>query len=113
MSKTKDLMRKGSFLVMISVFIKFIGFIYRIPMTNMLGDTGNSYYGVAFQIYSFFIILSTFGVSESISRMISERLAKREYANARQVFWMGLMYAGGSGIVYCSILLFGGGSDCG
>lgn len=108
MSKTKDLMRKGSFLVMISVFIKFIGFIYRIPMTNMLGDTGNSYYGVAFQIYSFFIILSTFGVSESISRMISERLAKREYANARQVFWMGLMYAGGSGIVYCSILLFGG-----
>lgn len=108
MSKTKDLMRKGSFLVMISVFIKLIGFIYRIPMTNMMGDTGNSYYGVAFQIYSFFIILSTFGVSESISRMISERLAKKEYANARQVFWMGLMYAGGSGIVYCSILLFGG-----
>ena len=43
MSRAKDLMRKGSFLVMISVFIKLIGFIYRIPMTNMIGDTGNGY----------------------------------------------------------------------
>ena len=36
MSKSRDLVRKGSFLVMISVFIKFIGLIYRIPLTNML-----------------------------------------------------------------------------
>ncbi len=108
MSKAKDLMRKGSFLVMISVFIKLIGFVYRIPMTNMIGDTGNGYYGVAYQIYSFFIILSTFGVSEALSRMISERLAKREYANARQVFWMGLMYAGGMGLLFCLVLILGG-----
>lgn len=107
MSKSRDLVRKGSFLVMISVFIKFIGLIYRIPLTNMLGDTGNGYYGVAFQIYSFFIILSTIGVSEAISRMISERVARREYANARQVFWVGLIYAGSTGLLYCLILLCG------
>ena len=107
MSKSRDLVRKGSFLVMISVFIKFIGLIYRIPLTNMLGDTGNGYYGVAFQIYSFFIILSTIGVSEAISRMISERVARRGYANARQVFWVGLIYAGSTGLLYCLILVCG------
>ena len=100
-------MRKGSFLVMISVFIKFIGMIYRIPLTNMLGDAGNGSYGLAFQIYSFFIILSTIGVSSAISRMISERVARKEYANARQVFWVGMIYALTTGTLDFVILWFG------
>lgn len=107
MSKVKDLVRKGSFLVVISVVIKFIGLIYRIPLTNLLGDTGNGYYGLAFLIYSYFIILSSTGASDTMARMISERLARQEYANARQVFRIGLLTSGSLGLISALLAFFG------
>ena len=89
--KSTELVRKGTFLLVISVVIKLIGLLYRIPLTNMLGNQGNGIYGLPFQIYSFIITLATMGVSTAISRMISERIARGEKANARLVFRIGII----------------------
>ncbi len=42
---------QGSILAIASIVSRIIGLIYRIPLTNIIGDTGNDYYGTAFQIY--------------------------------------------------------------
>ena len=51
-NKSSELVRKGTFLIIISVVIKFIGMIYRIPLTNMLGDQGNGSYVLAIGCFS-------------------------------------------------------------
>ncbi|MBQ5960405.1 MAG: polysaccharide biosynthesis protein [Firmicutes bacterium] len=105
--KSTELVRKGTFLLVISVVIKLIGLLYRIPLTNMLGNQGNGIYGLPFQIYSFIITLATMGVSTAISRMVSERMARGEKANARLVFRIGIIYAAVIGILVHVVLFFG------
>ena len=43
---------QGSILAIASIVSRIIGLLYRIPMTNIIGDTGNSYYSAAFEIYN-------------------------------------------------------------
>ncbi len=106
-NKSSELVRKGTFLIIISIVIKFIGMIYRIPLTNMLGDQGNGSYVLAFQIYSFVIMFSTYGVSQAISRMISQRMVHHEYANAHLVFRVGFLYSLAMGAAIFCLLHFG------
>ena len=50
---------QGSILAIASIVSHIIGLIYRIPLTNIIGDTGNDYYGTAFQIYNILLILQS------------------------------------------------------
>ncbi len=49
---------QGSILAIASIVSRIIGLLYRIPMTNIIGDTGNSYYSAAFEIYNILLIIS-------------------------------------------------------
>ena len=60
--------------------------VFRIPLTNWIGDDGMSYYGFAYSIYGALLVLSTAGIPLAISRMVSERIAVGEYKNAHKVF---------------------------
>ena len=48
---------QGSILAIASIVSRIIGLIYRIPMTNTIGDLGNSYYGSAFEVYNIMLII--------------------------------------------------------
>ena len=52
---------QGSILAIASIVSRIIGLLYRIPMTNIIGDTGNSYYSAAFEIYNILLIISAIG----------------------------------------------------
>ena len=41
---------QGSILAIASIISRIIGLIYRLPMTDIIGDVGNNYYGCAFDI---------------------------------------------------------------
>ena len=49
---------QGSILAIASIISRIIGLIYRIPMTKIIGDVGNSYYGTAFEVYNIMLIIS-------------------------------------------------------
>ena len=68
------------------IIIKVMGAVFRIPLTNWIGDTGMSYYGFAYAIYGALLVLSTAGIPVAISKMVSERIAIGEYKNAHKVF---------------------------
>ena len=42
---------QGSILAVASIISRIIGLVYRIPMTAIIGDVGNSYYGCAFDLF--------------------------------------------------------------
>ena len=48
--KEKSLAIQAGILASAGLTTKIIGFVYRIPMANILGNTGNGIYSVAFGI---------------------------------------------------------------
>ena len=49
---------QGSILAVSSIISRIIGFVYRIPITNALGEEGMGYYSQAYSIYSILLMLS-------------------------------------------------------
>ena len=84
---------QGSILAVASIVAKIIGMIYRVPLTNILGDTGNSYYSTANEIYTIILMVSTFSLPLAVSRMMSERIGRGEYRNANKVFLCAMRFA--------------------
>lgn len=80
--QTDDFLVQGSILAVTSILVRVIGLIYRIPMTRILGDEGMGYYGYAFEIYNFCFIISSYGMPMAVSKLVSEKIAKKEYKNS-------------------------------
>lgn len=103
--------RKGSFvkqaaiLASAGILVRFLGFVYRLPLTNMIGDEGNAIYSAGYYIYTFLLILSSAGLPAAISKLVSERIALRQYRNAHRVFQSALMISVSMGLFF-GILLF-------
>ena len=102
--------RKGSFvkqaaiLATAGILVRFLGFVYRVPLTNMIGDQGNGIYSAGYYIYTFLLILSSAGLPAAISKMVSERIAIKEYRNAHRVFQSALIVSGSLGLLFAILL---------
>ena len=103
----KSIVVQGSILALAGLISKIIGFIYRIPMANIMGNTGNGIYSVAFGIYNIALTLSSYSMPLAVSKLISSRLAKGEYKNSRKLFSKALIFAFIAGMTACMALLFG------
>ena len=75
-STAKNVLVQGTILAAASIIAKIIGLIYRIPLYNILGDVGNSYYSTANEIYSIILMISSFSLPLAVSRLMSERIQK-------------------------------------
>ena len=84
---------QGTILAAASFISRIIGLIYRIPMTNIIGDAGNNYYSAAYDIYNIFLMISSFSLPLAISKLVSARMAKGEEASTRRVLRGGLIFA--------------------
>ncbi len=104
-----DFLKHGSILAMASLIVRFIGMIYRIPMSNILGDKGNGIYAVAFDIYDIVLIVSSYSLPLALSKIISAQNSKREYKNIGKTFRCALTFALISGGVFGGALFLGAG----
>ena len=101
---------EGVILLMFSqVIIKIVGLIYKLYLTNKsgFGDKGNAIYGAAFQIYALFLTISSIGVPNAISKLVSEKVAVGDNKGAYKVFKIAFALFGMIGFVGSSILFFG------
>ena len=78
-SKTEGFMKSVLVLMISQVFIKLLGFVYRVYLTNRqgFGDEGNAIYSGGYQIYALLLTISSIGVPNAISKLVSERVAVR------------------------------------
>ena len=77
MIKRKENFWQGIFYLMTSqIIVKILGMVYSLYLTNKkgFGDEGNAICMSGFQIYALFLGLCSFGVPNSISKMVSENL---------------------------------------
>ncbi len=105
--KYNPMLMQGAILAIAGIFTKIIGFFYRIPMANLLGEEGNGIYSVSFGIYNVALTLSSYSFPLAVSKLISARLAKKERKNAQNVFITVLLFSIAVGICSFSLLFFG------
>ena len=89
------------------IFIKLIGFVNKIYLTNKqgFGDEGNAIYSSAFQIYALFLTLSSIGIPNAVSKLVSEKLAIGDTRGAHKIFKIAFVTFGMIGF-FCSITLY-------
>ncbi len=81
--KSTKLFVNGVLILTISnILVKLIGLVFKIPLHDILGDTGMGYFNAAYTIYTAFFMISTAGLPVAISYMISR---SRAAGNFRQV----------------------------
>jgi stage V sporulation protein B len=107
--KGSNFLVQGSILAFASIISRIIGLVYRIPMTGIIGDLGNSYYGSAYEVYSIMLIISSYSLPLAVSKLVSAQVAKGRRRMAYQVFKGAMLFAVVSGTV-CSLLVFFGAS---
>ena len=86
---------------------RILGFLYRIPMQNILGDAGTSVYGQAYSLYMFFFVMSSAGMPAAISKMVSYRMTIKQPGNALLVLKVALVVTGTLGFFAMLIMFFG------
>ena len=66
-------------LIFSQVLVKVLGLIYTLYLTNRpgFGDKGNGIVAAGYQIYAMLLTISSIGVPNAISKLISERVALR------------------------------------
>ncbi len=89
------------------LMVKILGFVYRIVITNVdgFGDLGNAYYTAGFQIYTVLLAISSVGIPNAMAKMVSERIAIKDYRGAHRIFKTAFLLFTVIGLV-CSGLLY-------
>ena len=88
MSTTKKQSFLGGAAILASAVavVKAIGFFYKIPLNNILGEEGKTYFDSAYQIYNVLLSISTAGLPIALSKLVSEAQAKGRENEKRRLF---------------------------
>ena len=114
-SRTRKKVKKESFmqgvlaLMFSQVFIKLLGYVYRCYLTNKegFGDDGNAIYGAGYNIYALLLTISSIGVPNAVSKLISERITLGDSKGAHRIFKVALATFSVIGLIGTLFLLFG------
>ena len=103
----KSFMKGAVILGAAGVLVKILGAFFRIPLANIIGDTGMAYYQTAYPVYVLLLAVSTAGIPTAIARLVSERTAEGNHREAWRIFRLSFGLLAGIGIVTCLILVIG------
>lgn len=91
--KSNSFLIQGIILAAAGIVTRLIGIAYRIPLNNILGDEGQGFYGCAFSIYNIALLLTSYSLPLAVSKLVSARVAKKQYRNAMRIFKGALTFA--------------------
>lgn len=89
------------------LLVKLIGALYRIPLVNIVGVQGMSFYEVVYPYYSALLVISSSGLPVALSKMVAERVTLNDYLGAHKIFKGALKLLLGIGIVTSLLMFFG------
>lgn len=86
MKKNGQSFLEGAIVLTLStITVKVIGALFKIPLANILGGVGMSYFVSAYDIFTPIYSVTVTGLGVAASRLVSEMAASRGAAGARQV----------------------------
>ena len=106
-SSNASFVKMAAILAVAGILTRIIGFLYRLPLTNMIGDEGNGIYAAGYNVYNFFLIMSSAGLPTAISRMIAEKAAIGQYRNVKKIFNYSMLVSAGISL-FLALIMAGG-----
>ena len=89
------------------VIVKAIGFFYKIPLNNILGEEGKTYFDSAYQIYNVLLSISTAGLPLALSKLVSEAQAQGRENEKRRLFSTAIWIFFALGLAGFALMFFG------
>ena len=107
--KGASFMKNVLVLMFSQIMVKILGFIYKLVITNIegFGNTGLGYYSAGYQIYSLLLALSSIGIPNVVSKLVSERVAIGDNKGAQRIFKICMTFFTSIGLVLSLVLFFG------
>ncbi|MCK4259950.1 MAG: polysaccharide biosynthesis protein [Halanaerobiales bacterium] len=85
--KAKTNFVKGAAVLTVAGIIsRFIGLIYRIPLTRLIGAEGVGLYQMAYPIYTILLVISISGIPVALAKLVSEKIALGQWQDAYRTF---------------------------
>ncbi|WP_234943134.1 putative polysaccharide biosynthesis protein [Priestia megaterium] len=84
-SKSSSLMRNTLILTMATFISKFLGFIYVIPFTSLVGTQGFALYMYAYRPYTIMLSIATAGLPLAVSKFVSKYNQLGDYHTGRRL----------------------------
>lgn len=85
---------------------KLLGAVFKIPLTNILGGVGMSYFSCAYSLFMPVYSLAVTGLSSAVAKMTAESAALGMYKNAAKVRRTALVLFSAVGLVGSLLILF-------
>lgn len=105
MGRKTSFVKQAAILAAAGILVRVLGFLYRVPLTNMIGDEGNGIYSAGYYIYTFFLVMSSAGLPVAISKMVSEKISVGQFAAAHKIFKTSLLVSFIIGLI-CSFAMY-------
>ena len=107
--KTPTFIKNVIAIIFAQIMVKLLGFAYRMVITNIdgFGDMGNGYYNFGYQIYTLLLAISSIGIPNAISKLVSERCALDDYRGAMRIFRVALVLFFLVGSIFSTAMFFG------
>ena len=105
--KDNRILKNAGILAAAGIISRFIGFLYIIPLTYIIGDEGNGYYAAAFIVYTIILLISSYTIPQALSKIIAARLDVGEFRNAHRIFKCALFYVAVVGMIGSIVLFIG------
>lgn len=105
--KVTDFIKGILSLIISQILIKIFGVIYSLYITNKtgFGDEGNAIYMSGYQIYALLLTVSSIGIPNAISKIISEKKSIKDYINIERTMKISVFIFSAIGFC-CSLILF-------
>ncbi len=103
--KKQSLIKGTIILGVATIFARFLGIFFRIPIQQLIGDQGMGYYQMSYPLYMTFVALAA-GIPTAMSKLISEFNIKNDVYAIRDVLRETLKIMIPLGIVASFLMLF-------
>ncbi|GHU75447.1 polysaccharide biosynthesis protein [Clostridia bacterium] len=105
--KKTGIIESAFILTAAGLITRVMGFVYRIYLSNAAGADGMGLYQMILPVYTLAWSIAASGFTTTISKIAAEDAARKEYRNARRMFYVCVTLSAVLGFLLCGALYFG------
>lgn len=103
----KQTIGKGVIVLTLSGLVcKILGALFRLPLTHVIGIEGIGVFQLVMSVFSFALVLTSGGISVTLSKVISSERAKRKYGKINWYIYISISYCVAISVIFGLIFLF-------
>lgn len=88
------------------IIVKFVGMLFKIPLANILHETGMAYFSTAYTLFTTIYALTVTGLSAAVARMVAENSTKGRFRDVRKLLRLATIIFVIIGLIGSLIILF-------